>query len=106
MLSNILAQLQELTEPVLINGIASAMILSALPTFFTLVFFKRAPYGRYANEGQSFGFMMNGKLAWVLQEIPCVVFAGINLYIADPACLKSIPNMVLFGLFSLHYAHR
>ena len=82
------------------------MIILAVPTFIALVFFKRAPYGRYAHEGKGYGFLMDGKTAWVLQECPCVLLAAVNLYFAREECLLSIPNAVLFALFSIHYIHR
>jgi hypothetical protein len=93
-------------EAVLLPWLATLMIVLAVPTFIALVFFKRAPYGRYVTEGKGYGFEMNGKLAWVLQESPCPIFAVINFLLAREACLNSTPNMILLGLYALHYFHR
>lgn len=94
-------------EGTIVKYLAGVMVALAVPTFISLVFFKRAPYGRYFSEGKSYGYLMNGKTAWILQEAPCVVIPAVNLlFFTNPAFYKSTPNMILLSLFCLHYIHR
>ncbi len=97
----------DFSEGTIMNVMAGTMISLAIPTFIALVWFKRAPYGRYFTEGKGYGWMMNGKVAWVLQEAPCLVAVGASLaYFGKTECIKSTPNMIMLSLFTLHYFHR
>lgn len=66
-----------------------------------------APYGRYQVSDNSIlsAFPINGKLAWVLQELPCFLFAVLFFRHADPAVFGT-PNKILLGLYLLHYTNR
>ena len=93
----------------MVKWMSFGMIITAVPTFVALVFFKRAPYGRYYVEAKDggYGFLMNGKLAWVLQELPCVVFSlGSWFFFSDLEVMSSKANMALLGIYLLHYIHR
>lgn len=62
-----------LEEEIITSYLPWGMIVSACATFVSLVAKWKAPYGRYAEQASSiFGFPVPGKLAWVLQECPCV----------------------------------
>ena len=68
--------------------------------------FMSAPYGRYIRGG--YGFPMNAKLAWVLQECPSflvpVFVAG---YLGGNQITGVVnPNVVLLSMFLLHYFQR
>lgn len=65
-----------------------------------------APYGRYTRGG--YGFSMNARLAWLLQECPSflvpVFVAG---YLGGDQITGTLnPNVVLLSMFLLHYFHR
>lgn len=65
-----------------------------------------APYGRYTRPG--YGFSINVRLAWVLQESPSflvpVLVAG---YLGGDQITGALnPNVVLLSLFLLHYFQR
>lgn len=101
--------LSTLSEATVVKWMAGVMIGMAVPTFFALVFKKRAPYGRYASEAEKggYGFMMNGKLAWIVQEAPCVVIpVATLLFYTDAGVISARPNQVLLGMYLLHYIHR
>eukprot|EP01147_Barroeca_monosierra_P001505 gene1505-7951_t len=74
-----------------------------------LVLGYRAAYGRYATDTNTsiYGGLVNGKVAWIVQECPCLLAAAaLYLYVPQPECLASTPNMVLLTLFVVHYIHR
>ena len=65
----------------------------------------KAPYGRYSKEASfMYGFKMNGKVAWVLQECPCVVLVLWAFF----AKTREMPveSAILLALFMLHYTNR
>lgn len=74
-----------------------------------------APYGKYWNTATAkfFGFMMNGKLAWILQELPSFALPAWFWWTAasDPSArydhLRTIsPNTIMLSLMLLHYFNR
>lgn len=78
------------------------------------VFDCRIPYGRYGSDRKGFfhsigltNYKIHAKLAWFVQELPSLV---IPLY-----CLLNVggkyvgelnPNIVILGMFVLHYFNR
>lgn len=66
----------------------------------------QAPYGRYQpGSSPAWGFRMDGRLAWVVQECPCFFFAVWMWATADSKVFGA-PNKLLLGLYLLHYSHR
>ena len=63
-----------------------------------------ATYGRYSIGSKA--WMMNGKLAWVLQEVPVLIMAGVAYERGDPAAAKSYVNMFLLSMLAAHYVNR
>lgn len=66
--------------------------------------FLTAPYGRYTREG--FGYTINGKLMWFIQEMPSFFIPIIMLFEDDADQIHNLPNRILLGLFLLHYTQR
>lgn len=66
----------------------------------------QAPYGRYAKQG--WGFLINGKVAWVVQEAPnLVVVYWLYYYVeGDVRAKNSLVNRILLGMFVYHYVYR
>lgn len=83
--------------------LALGMLLLAPITFFNLVFVKNAPYGRYDD---SSSIKINVKLAWFIQELPSfAVPVLLFLFTRTPKSDQPI-NLVLLGMFLLHYSQR
>lgn len=106
-----LAPLGVKNEADLIVALSYVMIASGASAFVALVWFMAAPYGRYANEAApAFGFMMNGRLAWVLQELPSFLIPAAmwlwGVWTANPRLTAFTPNTVLLGMFLYHYFNR
>lgn len=106
-----LAPLGVKNEADLIVALSYVMIVSGASAFVALVWFMAAPYGRYANEAApAFGFMMNGRLAWVLQELPSFLIPAAmwlwGVWTANPRLTAFTPNTVLLGMFLYHYFNR
>jgi 3-oxo-5-alpha-steroid 4-dehydrogenase 1 len=117
--SKLPAPLTATSEPALLTLLSYSMIATALPTVLALTRGGlAAPYGKYASTAlaASFGPPMDGRLAWVLQElpsllIPLLLWRGVALSPATPAALRAElaqPNQrtVLLALFLAHYANR
>ncbi len=51
----------------LVELMSYGMLGTAVFTFLPLVLGIRAPYGRYFEEGKLYGFLVNGRLAWIVQ---------------------------------------
>lgn len=74
----------------------------------------KAPYGRYADsESQKNGIMdvlsackVNGKVAWILQEVPTLIFAAWGWLTADPELRGNGGNLLMLGCFVVHYVNR
>ncbi|XP_074135244.1 3-oxo-5-alpha-steroid 4-dehydrogenase 1 isoform X1 [Sminthopsis crassicaudata] len=74
------------------------------PIFWALQLRVGSPYGRHASA--SFGPGLPGKLAWFVQELPCLLMP---LYVVTctPAQRLSLwPNRVLLVIFITHYFQR
>lgn len=73
-----------------------------------------SPYGRY-NQGSEIrsplmqllaSCNVNAKLAWVLQESPTLVAAGLSWYFGSEACTRSPCNCAVLLCFVVHYVNR
>ena len=81
------------------------MIITGFLTFYaTLVI--NAPYGRYSPKNNSWGPLINPKLAWLIMESPNLIIP-ITFYLTIRCKgLTSIVNKCLICFFLLHYLHR
>jgi len=77
------------------------MIVSGLLVFVVLLIIP-APYGRYSST--SWGFLMDSRYAWFIQELPSLV-VPVVLWLCSAAATK-LPNKLLLGAFVVHYFHR
>ncbi|CAG9460921.1 unnamed protein product [Pedinophyceae sp. YPF-701] len=93
-----------------------SMIVSGVAAFFYLLYgpSATAPYGRYHRGG--WGFAMNAKLAWVLQEVPSFLVPLLMSVHAvatwragagdTPAFLRGGADTALYAAFMAHYFQR
>ncbi|KAJ1619216.1 3-oxo-5-alpha-steroid 4-dehydrogenase-domain-containing protein [Pavlovales sp. CCMP2436] len=87
------------------NWIAVALIGSMLPAALVLLAGVQAPYGRYTST--SWGFLINGKLSWVLQELPSFAMPfGFACATYPSAQTTSCANQLLLVAFCAHYVNR
>lgn len=63
-----------------------------------------APYGRYSSS--KFGFMLPGKLAWIIQESPSCVVPVLLLFTTSSTCWQSPVNKIIFSCYVVHYVQR
>ena len=83
------------------NYLIYGMLAMAVVVFVSL-YFVTAGYGQFRTK--QWGWSINNKVAWVLMEIP-VFLVMLAIWCASP--LKwHLPQLVLFGLFELHYFQR
>ena len=83
------------------NGLIYAMLAMAVVVFISL-YFVTAGYWQFRTK--QWGWSINNKVAWVLMEIP-VFLVMLAIWSVSP--LKwHLPQLVLFGLFELHYFQR
>ena len=52
------------------------------------------------------GLPVNAKVAWIVQEIPCVIIGGSNMLLGKSECLDATVNQILLSLFMMHYTNR
>jgi 3-oxo-5-alpha-steroid 4-dehydrogenase 1 len=127
-LANVLKVLHQLglntykSENDIISLLSYAMLCTSVPTLLALTCGRlSAPYGKYATDklANYFGFMVNGQIAWVIQELPSFAIA---LYLwFTCASIESIKTeqsqiylslnainqrTVLLSLYLLHYTNR
>eukprot|EP00300_Choanocystis_sp_HF-7_P027847 c3310_g1_i1.p1 GENE.c3310_g1_i1~~c3310_g1_i1.p1 ORF type:complete len:276 (+),score=55.10 c3310_g1_i1:24-830(+) len=94
-------------EAALIFYLSILLLLFMFGSFVTLVSGVPAPYGRYNDHaigGIKLGALVPARLAWAIQESPCVV-ASIYAAYRAPADLP-LPNRVVLLLFGIHYFNR
>ena len=83
------------------NSLTYGMMGLAVVVFISL-YFVTAGYGQFRT--RQWGWSINNKLGWVLMEIPVFL---VVLWIWWGSPLKwNLPQLVLFGLFELHYFQR
>merc|ERR1711991_635114 len=91
------------SEKILIEMISWGLILQAVFVALTLLLWQAAPYGRYANNaGSLWGIKVNGRLAWIIQESPCVILPFIFHYYDAPR-MNDLGNRILSWAYLLHY---
>ena len=91
--------------------LALAMFATALPTVFALTLGGlTAPYGKYAASATArlFGPPVDGRLAWVVQELPSLLLPLLLWLRAAPAARPPLASQrgVLLALVRAHDAHR
>jgi len=114
---------EDTSEQGIIFLLSLAMLATSLPTLVALTCGRlSAPYGKYATDklANYFGFMVNGQVAWVVQELPSFVIASYLWYTS--ASIESVEQTgkiqtylslnainqrtVLLTLYLLHYTNR
>ncbi|XP_061671807.1 3-oxo-5-alpha-steroid 4-dehydrogenase 1 [Syngnathoides biaculeatus] len=90
-------------EQYVLDCMAYLMILMAAYTFVSLLFVN-VPYGRYASS--AYGFPVNPKLAWFVQELPAFLLPVCLLVWASSAKTSLLANRLLIGMFLCHYSQR
>ncbi|KAJ7389771.1 3-oxo-5-alpha-steroid 4-dehydrogenase 1 [Desmophyllum pertusum] len=83
------------------------MIFVGVIVAICLVFLK-AEYGRYfsSNSSQRYGFGVNVRVAWFVQELPAFLIPCVLLFYARKDALGMTPNTILLSLLLLHYTQR
>lgn len=91
----------------------SYLMLASGAAAFIALMFVTAPYGRYAEKASPlYGFKINGKLAWIVQEAPSFFLPVFMWWTAskDPsraALLSNVnANTILLIMFLFHYFNR
>ncbi|XP_061520523.1 3-oxo-5-alpha-steroid 4-dehydrogenase 1 isoform X2 [Phycodurus eques] len=87
-------------EQYILDCMAYLMILMAACTFVSLLFLN-VPYGRYASS--TYGFPVNAKLAWFVQELPAFLLPICLLVWASSAKSSLLTNQLLIAMFLCHY---
>ena len=85
--------------------IASGLVMILLSEVIKL----RLPYGRYGKSGLACNMYLSARKAWVLQELPSVVVPLFLLFnIGGTQLVGDLvsPNIILVGMFLLHYVQR
>ena len=89
-----------MTEEVFNYLLAGMVVLGLL--VFVCLYFITAGYGQFRTK--EWGWSINNKLAWVLMEAPAFL-TMLGIWIAS-GCTTVAPQIVLLGLFLLHYFQR
>ncbi|GCC35421.1 hypothetical protein chiPu_0013905 [Chiloscyllium punctatum] len=87
----------------LLKSLSWLMVLMGVVTF-VLSKFVDLPYGRYACS--KFGFPVNVKIAWFIQELPSLTVPLYLMCFSTDIKPLSLPNRLLLGMFIGHYIHR
>ncbi|XP_006635937.2 3-oxo-5-alpha-steroid 4-dehydrogenase 1 [Lepisosteus oculatus] len=93
----------EAEEYCLLECMSYLMIFMAAVTFLVLLF-ENVPYGRYATS--KYGFPVNARFAWFVQELPALVVPVLLLLTASSARASYLPNQLLLAMYLLHYFQR
>ena len=72
------------------------------PIVFVTLYFIKAGYGQFRTKG--WGYSINNRVGWVLMEAPVFLLMTL-LCLCSDRC-NSLPHLVLFSLFQLHYFQR
>lgn len=83
------------------NYLIWGMTAMAVVVFVSL-YFVNAGYGQFRTK--QWGWSINNKVAWMLMEVP-VFLVMLFIWWQSP-CKWVLPQLVLFGLFQLHYFQR
>uniref|UniRef100_A0A3Q3J4H4 Steroid 5-alpha reductase C-terminal domain-containing protein n=1 Tax=Monopterus albus TaxID=43700 RepID=A0A3Q3J4H4_MONAL len=71
---------------------------------FVILLFEKLRYGRYSDS--KYGFPVNAKFAWFVQEMPSFFVPLCLLVWASPAKTSLLPNQLLIAMYIFHYAQR
>ena len=90
-----------------LNIIAWSMIVLGI-VLLVYSFFLTVPYGRYSR--YVWGFGIDARLAWLLQEFPSFIIPFVLFLRADGMkelmSLNVSPNIALLSMFLVHYFRR
>lgn len=86
-----------------LDYMAYFMVFMAVCTFVTLLF-ENVPYGRYA--ASKYGFPVNARLAWFVQEMPAFFVPLCLLAWTSSAKTSLLPNQLLIAMYFCHYVQR
>lgn len=86
-----------------LNCMAYFMLLMAACSLVTLLF-ENVPYGRYASS--KYGFPVNVKLAWFVQELPALLVPVCLVFWTSSAKSSVLPNKLLIAMYFCHYVQR
>uniref|UniRef100_A0A3Q2YTU5 Uncharacterized protein n=1 Tax=Hippocampus comes TaxID=109280 RepID=A0A3Q2YTU5_HIPCM len=89
-----------LEEQYVLDCMAYFMILMAACTFVCLLFVNAA-YGRYSSS--KYGFLINVKLAWFIQELPAFLVPVYLLVWTSSRKTSLLANQLLIAMFLCHY---
>lgn len=78
-------------------------VFALTPVVFFVLRWMNAPYGRH-RAGQSGGWKIPTRAAWILMEMPASVGFAV-WFLMGPRAMSPLP-LILFGLWELHYLHR
>ncbi|KAM4550148.1 3-oxo-5-alpha-steroid 4-dehydrogenase 1 [Fundulus diaphanus] len=90
-------------ERYVLDCMAYFMGFMAACTFVSLLF-QNVPYGRYASS--SYGFPVNVKLAWFIQELPSLLVPLSLVLWTSSSKTSLLPNQLLIAMFLCHYVQR
>ncbi|XP_064203862.1 3-oxo-5-alpha-steroid 4-dehydrogenase 1 [Anguilla rostrata] len=90
-------------EHYILQCMSYILIFMAGATFLTLLF-ENVPYGRYATS--KYGFPVNVKLAWFVQELPAFVLPVFLVLKSSAPQLSDTANRFLIAMYFCHYVHR
>lgn len=90
-------------ELYLLDCMAYLMLFMAVCTLVSLRF-ENVPYGRYASS--KYGFPVNVKLAWCVQELPSLLIPLYLTVSATSVKTSVLPNQLLIAMFVCHYIQR
>jgi 3-oxo-5-alpha-steroid 4-dehydrogenase 1 len=74
----------------------------AVITFFYLLFFKTAPYGRHTTK--NWGPTISNRAGWIIMELPALLFFLFFFFQQNP--VFTLPVSVFFALWVIHYFNR
>ena len=102
-------------ETTLIAWIAWSNLAVSIPIFLILFFWIPSPYGKLLPQEQqknwmtrSLGPRFPAKWSWMLFESPNLLWAGCCWIwkLQEQPAISSLPNVILFAFFTLHYLQR
>ncbi|KAM8883038.1 3-oxo-5-alpha-steroid 4-dehydrogenase 1 [Synchiropus picturatus] len=93
----------EETELHVLGYMANFMIFMAACTLVSLLK-ENVPYGRYASS--KYGFPVNAKFAWFVQELPAFLLPLLLVIWASPAKMSRLPNQLMMLMYFCHYTQR
>lgn len=77
-------------------------IALAVVTFFYLLFFNTAPYGRHSST--NWGPVVSNRAGWILMELPALLFFILFFFLQKPTLTVALISF--FVLWVIHYTNR